>query len=203
MKTSLTLSLFLVIAVLFSLPAFGFMKETPLPQAKVPELKVKTLEGNVWDVSKQKPKNFTMVVFYRGYHCPICLKYLQELDNNVSKFEEVGVNVIAISADTFERAEKTKREMKIKNLTIGYGMSIETALKWGLFISKGVLKGEPAQFSEPGLFLIRPDGTLYAASIQTMPFTRPNLNELLSGIKIIEEKNYPARGESCQSCQIK
>jgi peroxiredoxin len=200
MKANLTLSLFLFVAF-FSLPAFGFEKEVPLPQAKVPALKVKTLDGKVWDIAKQNPKMFTMVIFYRGYHCPICLKYLQEIDTKLPEFEEQGVNVIAISMDTFERAEKTRQEMKIKNLTIGYGMSLDTALKWGLYISKGVLKNEPEQFSEPGLFLVRPDGTLYASSVQTMPFTRPSLDELLAGIKFIKEKKYPARGESCVNCQ--
>jgi len=29
----------------------------------------------------------------------------------------------------------------------------------GLYVSKGIPDEEPAQFNEPGLFLIKPDGT--------------------------------------------
>ncbi len=75
------------------------------------------------------------------------------------------------------------------------------ARAWGLYISTGRGKTsigieEPALFSEPGLFLVRPDGTLYAASVNTMPFARPNFSELLKAIGMIIEKNYPARGEA-------
>ena len=54
---------------------------------------------------------------------------------------------------------------------------------------------EPALFSEPGLFLVRPDGTLYWSAVQTMPFSRPHLADLLAALDFIAERNYPARGE--------
>jgi hypothetical protein len=55
---------------------------------------------------------------------------------------------------------------------------------------------EPALFNEPGLFLVRPDGTLYSASIQTMPFVRPRFEELLKALETIISRDYPARGEA-------
>ena len=54
---------------------------------------------------------------------------------------------------------------------------------------------EPALFSEPGLFLIRPDRTLYFASVQTMPFARPHFADILAALDFVIAKNYPARGE--------
>ena len=55
---------------------------------------------------------------------------------------------------------------------------------------------EPALFSEPGVFLIRPALTLYWRSVQTMPFARPSFKEMLGAIDFVLEKNYPARGEA-------
>ncbi len=43
---------------------------------------------------------------------------------------------------------------------------------------------------------MRPDKTLYAANIVTMPFTRPRFKEVLGALDVIIEKNYPARGEA-------
>ncbi len=166
------------------------------PGQPVPELRVETLGGNIWKVSQQQPKNFTLVVFYRGYHCPICKPYLRDLHSKLAQFAELGVDVIAISSDTRERAEKTRKEWEINHLRIGYGLSLDTAREWGLFVSHAIRDSEPAQFSEPGLFLIRPDGTLYAAAIQTMPFARPRFDELLGALKFIIENDYPARGEA-------
>lgn len=174
---------------------------TPRPGVRTPELEVKTLDGEVWRLWNQKPKNFTMVVAYRGLHCPICKTYLRDLDRNLDEFKKRGVETIIVSTDTKERAEQTKEDWGIKNLNIGYGLSIDKAREWGLYISTGRGKTsagieEPAHFSEPGLFLIQPDSTLYAASVATMPFARPHFKEVLSAVDFIVEKNYPARGEA-------
>src|SRR5213075_1496094 len=54
---------------------------------------------------------------------------------------------------------------------------------------------EPAHFSEPAFYLIRPDGTLYFGSVQTMPFARPHFSDILAAIDYVLKNNYPARGE--------
>ena len=41
------------------------------PRQPVPALDVDTLNGS-WSLAAQNPENFTMAVFYRGLHCPIC-----------------------------------------------------------------------------------------------------------------------------------
>ena len=48
----------------------------------------------------------------------------------------------------------------------------------------------------PGLFLVRPDQTLYASNIVTMPFTRPHFKDVLGALDVIIERDYPARGEA-------
>ena len=54
---------------------------------------------------------------------------------------------------------------------------------------------EPALFAEPGVFIVRPDGTLYDGAVQTMPLVRPHFDELLAAIDFALARNYPARGE--------
>jgi hypothetical protein len=80
--------------------------------------------------------------------------------------------------------------------TLAHDLTIDQARQWGLYISAGIKEGEPPLFSEPGLFLIRPDRTLYAASIQTMPFARPSFADVLAAVDFIAQRNYPARGEA-------
>jgi hypothetical protein len=65
-----------------------------------------------------------------------------------------------------------------------------------LYISASIKEEEPSRFSEPGMFLVRPDGTLYAGSIQSMPSGRPSFADVAQAIAFIAEKNYPARGEA-------
>ncbi len=55
---------------------------------------------------------------------------------------------------------------------------------------------EPRRFNEPGLFLVRPDGTLYAASVQSMPFARPHFSDVLAAVEFVTKNDYPPRGEA-------
>lgn len=174
---------------------------TPLmPCQKVPALSVPLVGGGTWSLADQTPESFTMVVFYRGLHCPICGKYLKDLDDKLADFAKRGVNVIVLSSDTQDRAETAREKWALENLDLGYGLSLEKAREWGLYISSsnGVTSSgfeEPALFSEPGLFLVRPDGTLYFGTVQTMPFARPAFAEILGALDFVIAKNYPARGE--------
>jgi len=165
-----------------------------LPRTAAPALSVPTVGGSQWTLSDQTPENFTLVVVYRGLHCPICKTQLRGLQRKLPEFAEKGVEVIALSTDNAERAETTKMDWGLEKLTLGYGLSIESARDWGLFVSTGINK-EPAQFSEPGIFLVKPDGTLYFSAIQNMPFARPPLDELLMAIDFVVKNDYPARGE--------
>ncbi len=166
------------------------------PRNKVPSLQVSLINDTHWKIEDQNPENFTMIVFYRGIHCPICKKQLEELSSKLDKFVDRGVNVAAISCDTKEKAKTTGDKWNVPSLPIGYEMTIEKAREWGLYISAAKDDKEPEHFSEPGIFLIRPDQTLYFSSVQTMPFARPEFDDILNAIDYILKNEYPARGES-------
>ena len=82
---------------------------TVKPRQPAPPLEVAQLDGGVWRLSDAKPANFEMIVVYRGLHCPICKTYLGELDSKLPEFAKRGVDVIAVSTDSRERAERAKR----------------------------------------------------------------------------------------------
>lgn len=170
--------------------------KNPIPNKPTPPLAVETVGGDKWELKSDRPKNFSMAVFYRGRHCPICKGYLEQLNASMEKFADSGVSVICISANPRDLAEKTVAEWKVDKLTIGYGLPIEEARKWGLYVSKGIKEEEPEIFFEPGLFLIRPNNTLYAASVQSMPFARPGIEDVLESIAFIIEESYPPCGEA-------
>ena len=173
----------------------------PMPRKPVPSLEVDTLAGGRWKLSDQQPQQFTMLVFYRGLHCPICRKYLSELSRMVGEFDKRGVETLALSSDDRQRAQETKDKWGLAGFEIGYGLALDKAREWGLYVSSSRGKtslgiDEPALFSEPGLFLLRPDATLYWGSWSTMPFARPHFDEILAAIDFAVSKDYPARGEA-------
>lgn len=168
----------------------------PVPRTPAPALEVETVGGTPWRLAESAAKPFTLIVFYRGLHCPICKPYLRDLDRRIDDFTGRGVAVIAISGDSAQRAAESVEDWGLEKLAVGYGQSIASMREWGLFVSRAIRDGEPDEFGEPGLFLIKPDGTVYCASVASMPFARPNFGDLMQAIDFIVEKDYPARGEA-------
>ena len=169
---------------------------TVKPRQPAPSLEVKLLDGSTWRLADAKPATFQMIVVYRGLHCPVCKTYLGDLEAKLPEFSKRGVDVIAISTDSLDRAQKAKTEWGLNSLRVGCELSIVNAREWDLFISRSIREGEPPEFSEPGLFLVKPDGTLFYASRNSAPWGRPPFDQLLRGIDVVTERKMPARGEA-------
>jgi peroxiredoxin len=171
-----------------------------MPRHPVPALNVPLVTGERFVLGATPGERFDLVVFYRGLHCPICAKYLLELERLVPEFEKRGVKVIAVSSDNEERGKLMAEKVKAQSLRLAYGLSLKSARQWGLYISTSRGKtsigiDEPQLFSEPGVFIVKPDGTLYYGAVQTMPFARPPFQDLLGAIDFAIANDYPARGE--------
>ncbi|UBZ09738.1 AhpC/TSA family protein [Leeuwenhoekiella palythoae] len=167
----------------------------PTPKNTAPDLQFQLLNGNQWNLADQNPDNFTLVVFYRGLHCPLCKKYLQQLQELLPEFEQRGVNVVAVSMDTEKRARLSRQKWELSNLTLGYDLTEKSARDWALYLSAGVKAGEPNEFSEPGLFLIDNSNQIYYSAINSNPWGRPYLPSFVKAVDYIVQSGYPARGE--------
>lgn len=171
-----------------------------IPRQKTPDLKVETLDHGTFDLATEGSERGTVVCFYRGLHCPICANYLKDLEKHTPAFAERGVTTIALSTDGEERTRAMADKVEAKALRFGYGLTLPKAKEWGLYVStsRGMTSigiEEPKLFSEPGLFMVKPDRTLYYASVQTMPFSRPHFSELVGALDFVIKNDYPARGE--------
>jgi peroxiredoxin len=161
-----------------------------------PPLETSLLDGGTWRLADARPAAFTMIVVYRGLHCPVCKTYLGELEAKLPEFGKRGVDVVAVSTDSRDRAEQSRAEWGLGKLKLGYGLPIATARDWDLYISSAIRDGEPPQFAEPGLFLVKPDGSLFYAARASAPWGRPPLDQMLRGIDVATERKMPARGEA-------
>ncbi len=171
-----------------------------MPRQKTPTLTLPLLGGGQFDLNTDGGERGTLVCFYRGLHCPICISYLKELERLTPEFEKRGVKTLAVSSDVEERAAGMAEKIGANALRIAHSLALAKALEWGLYISTSRGKTsigieEPALFSEPGLFLVQPGRVLYYGSVQTMPFVRPHFSEMISALDFAIPNNYPARGE--------
>lgn len=171
-----------------------------IPRQQAPELAVETLDAGRFRLADAQPERMTLVCFYRGLHCPICATYLKELERLTPAFAERGVRTIAVSSDTEERARAMAEKIGAAQLRIGWGLALDVARRWGLYVSASrgrtsIGIEEPALFSEPGLFLVKPHNSIYYLSVQSMPFVRPHFAEMVQALDFAIQHDYPARGE--------
>jgi peroxiredoxin len=164
------------------------------PGSQAPALELPLVGGGTFRLADATPALFTMLVFNRGLHCPVCRAQLLELDPRFDELAEKGIEVVSISGENVQRATQMREEWKLSKVPLAYGLSEGQMREWGLFVSHGINDSEPAIFNEPALFLISPDGAVYYEAILSMPVGRPRLDELLSGIDYWTTNHYPARG---------
>ena len=160
-----------------------------------PDISVKTLGGDSVTLgAPQDGHDWKLVVVYRGLHCPICKKYVSQLDGIVEKFNDIGVDVVAVSADPEEKAKAFVEETGV-TLPVGYGLSLSEMEQLGTYISDPRSPQETDRpFAEPAHFVINGSGKVQILDVSNAPFARPDLDMLLSGVKFVREKDYPVRG---------
>jgi hypothetical protein len=150
------------------------------PRESAPDLTVPLLRGGTNHLTDQRPRTFTMVVFFRGLHCPVCRAQLTELNRRLGELEQAGIDVMPSAARPVSARPSLPR-------TAGSSVA-----RWPTGSPKP--RCEPGGCSSPaqsttssprsqraGLFLIAPDHTVYYESILSMPVGRPRLDDLLGG----------------------
>ncbi|PWE33642.1 redoxin [Maritimibacter sp. 55A14] len=168
----------------------------PTPGQKTPELKLETVAHGTFDLSDPGTENGTLLVFYRGLHCPVCAGQLKELEAAAEDFAARGLRIVAATADPADRATEMARKTGLDKVAIAHSLSLQAARDdWGLYISAAREgSSEPALFHEPGLFFVNADRELQFGSVQTMPFARPKAADVLAAITFMQDKGYPPRG---------
>lgn len=140
--------------------------------------------------------DWKMVVVYRGKHCPLCTRYLNELNQALPELNKLKIDVVAISADSAERAEDQIADVN-PDFPVGYDLSLEQMRSLGLYISGPRLgMGAERPFAEPGLFVINDDGNLQMIDISNVPFARPSISSMLMGLNYIRNltEKFPVNG---------
>lgn len=138
--------------------------------------------------------NHTLFMVYRGKHCGRCKKYLAGLDKMRGDWEAAGFDVVVVSADPLEKLQADMDEYKW-GFDVGYDLSEAQMQELGVYISDPLSPDETdRRFAEPATFCVRPDGVIQVVCLSNGPAARPELAELLDGMKFNIEHKRPARG---------
>ena len=165
--------------------------------AAFPPLPVSSQDDGVVDISKPTGEaDWQMVIVYRGRHCPMCTKFLNKLAGFRQRLQDIGVDIAAVSADSKEQLADHVERLDV-NFPLFYGLSPAQMQELGLYVSYPRSEQETDHnFPEPGLFVVNADGNLQVVDISNNPFSRPDLEVLVSGLEWIRspDNSYPIRG---------
>ncbi len=108
--------IFLLMATLINSDMFTSSSEVPesannikplLIGADVPEVTLKNIDGKDVNLREEVLKKPTVLIFYRGGWCPYCNMHLSDLMKIENDLKELGYQIIAVSADKYEKLAET------------------------------------------------------------------------------------------------
>jgi peroxiredoxin len=167
--------------------------QKPIAGSTLAPMSFSKLGGGTLTVGDPR-ENWTLFVVYRGKHCGRCKKYLNTLNDMRGAWAEAGFDIAVVSADPIEKATTDQAEFGWA-FDIGYDLNETQMSQLGVYMSDPLSSGETdRRFAEPGIFVIRPDGSLVIVAISNGPSARPELAELLDGMIFTKQNDRPARG---------
>ena len=168
------------------------MTEKPRVGAPVAEMRWPLVGGTEKTFGGQSD-GWSILFVYRGKHCPRCKRFLNKLQAVHNDWTAL-MDVTVVSADTAEKAAADKAEFGWE-FDLCHGLTEPQMRALGLYVSDPLSEAETeARFAEPGAFALKPDGTLMLVDISNGPAARPDLEELLDGMRFNIENDRPVRG---------
>jgi peroxiredoxin len=104
----------------------------PTAGAPMPAVNVAKVGGGKLTIGASD--GWQMVVVYRRRHCPLCRRYLAELNQLLDEYRSIGMEVV-VSGDSREKAERQKME-EARHFPIGYDLTIEQMRLLGLYCQR-------------------------------------------------------------------
>nr|WP_315166340.1 peroxiredoxin-like family protein [uncultured Flavobacterium sp.] len=91
------------------------MDTTSIPKGlnvgdNAPEITFTTADNKKETLASYYEKQPVVIIFYRGYWCPVCNKHLTEFAQKAEQIEAAGAKLIAVSSESYDNVAKTKEQ---------------------------------------------------------------------------------------------
>ncbi len=166
------------------------------PGQKVPVLEFPLLSGGTWSLRGDSSARLHLISFYRGAFCGFCTRFMQQLNALNTDFAELDIELAGVSVDPEDIAKAWAEGNGIDKISTGYGLTREQIEACELFASHFTRDGKELYFAEPALWLVKPDGELYLNIQSSVSCGRPDLESLLTGLKLLAGQGFPTRGNA-------
>jgi len=166
------------------------------PGQQTPNTQFPLVGGGTWALHDSSAAKLRLISFYRGAFCGFCTRALQQLNALHPQFAELGIELFCISVDPENVVSEWAETNGIDQVTVGYGLTRAQIEACGLFASHFTRDGKELYFAEPALWLVKPNGELYLNIQNSISCGRPDLESLVTGLKLLASQGYPTRGNA-------
>jgi peroxiredoxin len=125
----------------------------------LPELTLPSVAHGTLSLKEHIRGAWSVVLFYRGSWCPFCNTQLTEFQRGIPVFEELGVRIVAISADSGEEARNTVARHYLTFPVLYRAVPAIVAKTFGVHIAIN----EHGTYIESTGFVVDPDGSIVVA----------------------------------------
>ena len=140
----------------------------PLLAQPAPDFRLSDYAGQQHTLSNHLARGPVVLVFYYGYYCNHCVSQLFALNGDISKFHELGAEVLAISADAPEDTAKKFAKYGMFTFPVLSDPDNKLAAAYTVFAPAGKTSGEVLLH---GTFVIDRDGIVRWCHYAHEPFT--------------------------------
>ncbi|TDD95559.1 peroxiredoxin-like family protein [Flavobacterium cellulosilyticum] len=136
---------------------------------KIPNLTLKSIEGNDINLSDTFSKQKTILVFYRGGWCPYCNLQLGALGESEKELLELGYQIIAVSPDSPKNLKVTDEKDAINymllsdskgELTKAVGIAFQAPTNYESMLSKSSDGLNKSFLPVPTVFILNENGEI-------------------------------------------
>jgi len=134
-----------------------------------PDFTLPDVNGKEWTLTKELKDGPVVLVFYYGYHCNHCVSQLFALDKDLEKFRELGVKVVAVSADPAELTRERYKQYGAFGFPVLTDPSNKVAEKYETYVRS--VKADQEGDLLHGTFVISRQGKIVWTNRGDSPFT--------------------------------
>ena len=91
---------------------------------KAPLINATSVNGKVLNTDEIRKEKNVVLIFYRGKWCPVCNRYLNNLNDSLQYITDKGAEILVIGPESFDNAEKL-----LKKSNAGFILIPDTNLK--------------------------------------------------------------------------
>lgn len=148
----------------------------------LPDLRLPSVSDGMVSLRDAIAGAWSVVLFYRGNWCPFCNAQLAAFARRLPQLEQLGVHIIAISADNVDEARQTVDHNHIA-FPVLYGADPHTtAATFGTHVATD----EHGTYTNSSGFIVDPNGSIFLAVYSSGAIGRIVAEDALGMIKYLQ-----------------